>query len=511
MDPGKDRLEALDESLRPLVTHRWTIPVLLLLAAGMAISAFDTKLALSGDNAEFILLGRAIAEGHGLAYTHSPDPRPATKYPFGFPLLLAGVHLLAPGEVQPMKMLVALHYVASIPLLLLLLRRVSPPSLTLPVVAAAILSEPVLGFSSQVMSEVPFLPYSLLGLLCLLRAAERGTTGNLIAAVLAVMAAYYVRSIGIALVVAGIAFLLGRRRVREAAIFGGGCVLLAFPWYLRTALLGGKSYLNTWLLADPYRPQAGSLTFAGLVDRVVQNLQVYSWKVIPQSIFPSWFADHQLFVAMGTLVSLFVLVYVARQALRGELIALYMFIYLGACMLWPSVWSDIRLTLPLTPFFVLAGLTTLYQAWGFASNRKPLFLRTAVPALALLLVLASNAEAMERRLARPDRYPPEWDNYFKAAEWIADNTPSDAVICCRKGFLMSLLSRRKAIAYPFTQDTEALIKAIEDRGATHIAVDRFTWTNSTARYLIPAVNAHSSRFEVMKKIPNPDTYVLKFD
>ena len=478
----------------------------------MAFLAFNTKLSLSGDNAEFMLLGRSMAEGYGLAHTHSPDPQPATKYPFGFPLMLAGVHTLAPGEIVPMKILVALHYIASIPLLLLLLKRVSTPSLTLAVVAAAILSEPVLAYSSQVMSEVPFLPYSILGLICLLRAAERGTIWSLTVAVLAVMAAYYVRSVGIALIAAGIAFFLCCRRVRDAAIFGGGCVLLAFPWHLRTALLDGKSYLNTWLLlADPYRPQAGTLTFAGFLERVLQNLQVYFWKVIPQSIFPSWFAASQLSMGVGTVVSLLVLVYVARQALRGELIALYMLLYLGACMLWPSVWSDIRLTLPLAPFFVLAGLTTLYQAWGFACDGKPLFLRTAAPVLALLLVLTSNAQALDRRLPHGDRYPPDWDRYFKAAEWIADNTPADAVICCRKAYMMALLSHRKTISYPFTQDTQTLLETIKDRGATHIVVDRFAWTGSTARYLIPAVNAHPSRFKVLKKIPNPDTYVLKFD
>ena len=326
------------------------------------------------------------------------------------------------------------------------------------------------------------------------------------------MVAYYVRSIGIALVAAGIAFFLFRRRVREAVIFGGGCVLLAIPWHLRTALVGGPSYLSTWLLrADPYRPEAGSLTFAGFMERVVQNLQIYFWKVIPMSIFPSWLGGREAFVVMGTIVSMFVLIYLARQVLRGELIALYMAFYLSACMVWPEVWSSIRLTLPLTPFFVLAGLTTVYQAWGSVTDRKPLFRRIAGPALAVLLVLASNAQAMDRRFGLPDRYPPEWENYFMAAEWIGDNTPPDAVICCRKGYLMSLLSQRKTTSYPFTQDAGALINFIEDRGATHVVIDRFTWTGSTARYLFPAVKAHSSRFQVIHRVPNPDTYVLKFD
>ncbi|MCY3788446.1 MAG: hypothetical protein OXH63_06620, partial [Gemmatimonadetes bacterium] len=63
----------------------------------LGIWTFDAKLSLSGDNAEFITLTRSLAQGEGLLHINSPDPKPATKYPFGFPLLLAPLAWAFPG------------------------------------------------------------------------------------------------------------------------------------------------------------------------------------------------------------------------------------------------------------------------------------------------------------------------------------------------------------------------------------------------------------------------------
>ena len=69
----------------------------------LGVWTFDAKLSLSGDNAEFIALAHSLAQGEGLLHINSPDPQPATKYPFGFPLLLAPMAWAFPGDWVPMK------------------------------------------------------------------------------------------------------------------------------------------------------------------------------------------------------------------------------------------------------------------------------------------------------------------------------------------------------------------------------------------------------------------------
>ena len=66
---------------------QWTVPAAVaLLTLFLGVWTFDAKLSLSGDNTEFITLARSMAAGEGLVHINSPDPQPATKYPFAFPL-----------------------------------------------------------------------------------------------------------------------------------------------------------------------------------------------------------------------------------------------------------------------------------------------------------------------------------------------------------------------------------------------------------------------------------------
>ncbi|MBT4500191.1 MAG: hypothetical protein HOC74_20850, partial [Gemmatimonadetes bacterium] len=100
----------LQERIRLLAetpVGRYGIPLAILIAS-LLLGAwtFDPKLSISGDNTEFIILARSMAEGKGLTYINAPDLTPATKSPFGFPLLLAPLERLFPGQWVPMKWLV---------------------------------------------------------------------------------------------------------------------------------------------------------------------------------------------------------------------------------------------------------------------------------------------------------------------------------------------------------------------------------------------------------------------
>ena len=81
------------------------LPALGLCGLLMGILLFDANLSLTGDNAQFINLGRSLADGHGLSETIEGEPIPHTKYPFGFPLLLAITHIIFPATSSHSKAL----------------------------------------------------------------------------------------------------------------------------------------------------------------------------------------------------------------------------------------------------------------------------------------------------------------------------------------------------------------------------------------------------------------------
>lgn len=497
-----------------LTHHRAFLPGLVILAALLVWLTFDARLSIIGDNAEFITLGRSLAQGTGLTYINTVEELPATKYPFGFPLALAVIQLLFPFSLTAMKIFVAVTFVLSIPLIYKVVARIASPDHALWTVGLSMVSIYALHFGSLVLSEVPYTLISLLAIWFVLEADEKDDVRSHGVAILSLMAAYYVRSIGISLVVATVSYLFTRGKPKLATIYGAACLIIALPWQIRTQMTGGPSYVGTWLLsADPYTLE-GTLGFSGLVNRIIQNIYLYTTKELPRVFWPSYF-DYQysggmedlgwIGAALGTILTLLFLVFVARGLWAGRLLSLYLVFYSGVCLLWPDVWASVRLLIPVTPFIILGVIRTIHLIACKARH-------AAVAHIALglfgMLYFISNVSAIALHLDYVQRQPANYRNYFHAADWIRENTPEDALVCCRKSYLMFVAANRKTTSYKFTTDREALIQDLANKGVDHVVVGHLS--SSTVRYLVPAIQANMARFEPLHVVREPDTYVLRF-
>ncbi len=504
---------SFNDRIVSLSGHRGLLPALALVAAVLAWTTFDARLSIIGDNAEFITLGRALAEGRGLTYINTVEALPATKYPFGFPLILAALHLVFPFDISVMKLFVTATFILSVPLIYLVIARETSPVWALWTASLSLLSIYGLSFGSLVLSEIPYLLISLYAIWLVLEAEKRDDLRSHALAIVSLMAAYYIRSIGISLVAATVAYYLLKRRHRVAALYGGACFILALPWQIRTHLTGGPSYVRTWLLsADPYTLK-GTLGFSGLVHRIIRNVISYSAEELPRVILPSFYDRHyaaffslgKVAPVVGAILTALFLVYLVRHLCERRLIALYLLFYGGVCLLWPEVWASVRLLIPVTPF-VIFGVT--HSLVHLPRKMAPGPIPIAFVALFGILYGASNVSAITFHLDRVNRQPANFKNYLLAAEWIRSNTPENAIVCCRKSYLMFVASDRRTTSYQFTEDHRTLIQDLVDRGVDHVVTDHLS--GSTFRYLVPAIKANLSRFEPLHLIPDPNTYVLKF-
>ena len=481
------------------------LPVLGLAGLLMGLLLFDANLSLTGDNAQFINLGRSLAGGHGLVETIEGEPNPHTKYPFGFPLFLAVVHILFPGDLVALKGLVILFYAASIPLVYLVVRRSASAAMAFGVSALCLVSPPLLDYSHQVMSEIPYLAFSLLALLLLQRAQESKSLSALALAAIAAMAAYYVRSAGIVLIGAGIVFFLLHKRWREAGLVAAGSFLLALPWHLRNAVHGGSPYIDLLLRINPYRPDEGHLTFEALVERIAVNLELYGLFIVPDILLPGLAGGNHF---IGLACSGLVLYALVAGLAKRQLPAVYLACYLGLFILWPVVWTDTRFLVPAIPILFFAMLTSsaelLQRAVRWIGVKSP------QPGMALLFLVpfAANVLATRDLAGRIGELPASYGNYFAAAEWIRDNTDTQAMVSCRKPYLMNAISHRKAAGYVWKGPDEVLAD-FDKKGIDIVVVDQLGF-RSTPEFLVPAVNAHMNRFDIVHVVPDPDTYILEF-
>ena len=471
----------------------------------MGILLFDANLSLTGDNAQFINLGRSLAEGYGLSETIEGEPIPHTKYPFGFPLLLAIIDILFPGNLIALKSLVVLLYAISIPLTYLLIRRFAAPPLSLGTSALCLASPLLLDYSHQVMSEIPYLLFSLIALLLLHRAHESNTLSTLALAIIAIIAAYYIRSAGIILIGTGIIFFALHKKWKEAGLIAAGSLLLALPYHIRNASLGGNDYIKQLLSINPYRPEEGMLTFTALIERILANLELYGLQIIPHIFLPS-FIDTNYFV--GAVFSALILYALIAGLIKRHLLIVYLTCYLGLYILWPHVWSDTRFLIPAIPIFFYAILTSMDELLHFLARALKKTASRAGVVLFFLFLLGSNIYETNNLAEYTGQLPSEWANYFAAAEWIKENTDPQVKIACRKPYLMNAIANRKATGYAW-KEPDQVIADFEEKNIEIVVIDQLGF-RSTPEFLAPAIQAHVKRFKILHIVPNPKTYVLSF-
>ena len=183
--------------------------------------------------------------------------------------------------------------------------------------------------------------------------------------------------------------------------------------------------------------------------------------------------------------------------------------YLGSTLailfLWPDVWFGIRFILPATPFLILgivSGLIHLINKYSGGNIYKKL---QWLPILLVLPFIYNLKPIHDRAITK---LQPNWENYFGLANWVNNNIEHDAIIACRKPTMFYLYSNTYTLNYKYTDDADELIKDLLAKKVDYVVMEQLGYS-STYRYLMPAVRNNMDRFEVIKHIDYPDTFLVR--
>jgi hypothetical protein len=173
------------------------------------------------------------------------------------------------------------------------------------------------------------------------------------------------------------------------------------------------------------------------------------------------------------------------------------------------MWSGMRFVVPIIPLFIYYFLLGLSILAGKLTRWLSPLAGKLLWAVVAILLFYSVFSGLTKGAGRIDRYPSQWENYFLAAEWCRQNTPQESICVARKPSLFYLRGRRKVLNYPYTSDTAEMMAFLSENGVDYVIVDGFTWTGTTARYLMPAITEYRDRFELAHHLEKPHTWVLK--
>jgi hypothetical protein len=405
------------------------------------------------DFAMYILQARNYASGAWSAPTgyiynpHLPKIGPPS-YPPVFPLMLAPLYRTWGLSLTPMKVEVVLFFLAALYLVFEFTGRQAP----FPYAAGIVV---VLGFSpyfwdikESILSDLPFLFFSMLAL-CAISACDRRawqSTARACVAAVCVYLGFATRTAGVVL----IPCLLLSAMPRPGGTRGKACfasvTAIVFMGAHSLVFRGAGSYLDQ--LRAPWR-------------QLPHNLMAYSW-----TLRHSFFGVGSGVFGWTFLVSLIALgcaglVIRLRRAI--SLAEVFTLSYAGLVLLWVSD-EDLRFLIPLLPFWFLY----IVEALRSLPRRGELLV-----GLALLAVVAWG---YCWRYAKIDTKPigEGWgDSAFAGVSaYIRSQTPEGSVFVFAKPRLLALVAARYVSAYHEPADDADLWTYFGDISARYVLVNR---------------------------------------
>jgi 4-amino-4-deoxy-L-arabinose transferase-like glycosyltransferase len=489
----------------------------------LALARFDPYLFTGGDNARYYALTRALASGRGYVDLVAPGAPPHTLYPPGYPALLVPFYLLFDGSYVALKLVSMMAAAALLWSIYRLARR--DPGVPPWVAAAAVwmvgLYEPFQLYAHRVLSDMPYVAIVVATLAILQRAAvEEGRDRidrNWVMGCALGLAAFYVRSAGVTLLAAIVAWAILGRRWRRAGLAAGLFVACSLPWFLWgrhvQSTLGrrGVGYIDAVVTSSPLRGDQDAGRLAEILERLQATSIEYGTFQLPHMFWPIDPPPEAIRI-VGLAIGATLVAIGARRLQRSRGPApweLYVLASVALLFFWP--WIGDRYFLALAPFLwiiMLVGLDTLSRR----VNGRPTIAVGLVAALAVALLAAGTVKA-SRQIERTRDwiqgeefagYSPFWADYFRAARWIGENAPTDAVIMARKPTLAWFWSGRSSVRPPVGGGPESRWRRIRQRGVTHILLE--PWTE---REIGNVIHPHAAALTVVHETPRREVVVLE--
>lgn len=562
----------------------WWAPVAAALVAGIVhIFRVDSIFYfLYGAEAQGMLLASALAKGQGFIDLALPGHPAHVREPPLFYLSLAAIIKTFGFKMPAMKVFMWLGYVATAAAAALFFQRRGRPWQAFLASLWCVLSFELFRFFTGPKSDVPFMALVLFSLFFLdlfmerLHKNEADDTKRgsrymmpFLAAVsvLLCLAAFFTRSLGLALFMAGAGqlFIYGRKRLsflqrlKWAAVLIVPLVLALSSWTLHTASMesaGEYNYVDWFLMdldpdspemiaADFHAPLMGEIPRISFEDFLVRSVRhgimypahVYNMltgggvSTSETAVFPKVQGAY-LYAVYGFLLLIAFLGGYYTERGRSPLVLIFLAAYFAAIVTWPM--DDPRLLFPLLPFaafYTLYGFYELVFLIAGKAAQKPVVARacTIVTAVAFIVLIAchlaaninyyrsvSSLPAYQMRPGFQVRFvsPAHRDSY-RLLDRIRKQAKPGAIIMYHSPPPCRLVTGHPCSPIPFSKDDEKVRQYIMENNIDYVVMDEFgrVFPEGPGQFVwrvLDSVNkSYAEDFETVYEIPGSSSKVLR--
>ena len=269
------------------------------------------------------------------------------------------------------------------------------------------------------------------------------------------------------------------------------------------------------MTVNPWRPESGTISTVGeMINKMLINFDESVIKGFQDILFPFISVNYEvrsgLFQIIVGLLILVVVFYGAWKmgTLKWAFIA-YLVAQIGLLLLWHTG-SGSRYVVPIAPFLFVTFYVGLYNFIRLIWKKESKVMQNlSYVFLILVFFMYPSVELQAKRAKQP--LPPAFKNYFFIAKEMQKQLPENTICCCRKPELFTFYANDLyAVNYKYTLDANELIKDLIQKEVEYVILEQLGFS-STGRYLYPAIAEYPELFPIVWHLPNPDTYVLKFE
>ncbi|HEX6163271.1 MAG TPA: hypothetical protein VFZ31_07895 [Vicinamibacterales bacterium] len=451
----------------------------------------DHAVGLIVDDAWYVVLAKALAEGQGFRLISSATAAIMPAVPPGFPAILSPIFLISsfPENLIWLKLVSVLAMLATGVVCWIDFTRYRdvPPAHALLLAAATVIT-PAFVFlaTSTVMAECAFTLAQLLAVVLVERVARdrHASDRSAVIAGLAGAATILIRLLGVAVVGASIAYLLINRRWRQAAVLAGTVIVCMVPWQLyarahqptideRVANGGTIAYSYQQLLAmrRPGDTRAGEASVTERIVRAGRNAADIAGRDVGAILVPSFYrgpseSGQELLSVVGgvsqtgsmgrgaaivtvsAVLTALIVFGISRQ--RRDWLSMPALVIVASLLVIVAVGSQtFRYLVPLTPYLLLF----FWRAFGSGAAAR----------IAVLCVagfnLIDHGLYIHQKLTGTPPWLAEFSENDEILTWMSEHVTEPGAVASTNPGLVYLRTGRKGVVYLFPEENQANWKA----------------------------------------------------
>jgi hypothetical protein len=484
LSPGKPKqvVSANSFNLEALLfKYRWVfLGVSMLLSLLITLLIFDPKVSIAGDDSAYVQRAFLLLEKG--QYPNYQGP----LYPIMLmlPMALFGINIVA------FKLLSVLFIVLFVFLFYKAFEKILPYSLLMPLTFMMAINPYLLYYGTQTFNEAFFMMLMAGFLLFTFRKlfdeALQLKSAISVPVLLGISFGLVLLGLTRFIAFAGLGgflvFFLSLKRFREAAIlFVSFAVFYGLHSFLSTQLfqmdsLGFEQQLDTVLRVNPYDASQGYEDFAGFIQRIWDNINLYISKTMYITL--GLRAEGSAIAPGLSVFTITISLIAAYAAFRYSQPAFFLFLFIGAIVLGSfillqKVWDQDRLIQAYHPFiiaFLITGFYKLYEGLKFQAGKT--VLSVVMVLLSFLSIGKSAGKINDNYLARQEYLKgntfygmtPDYQNYLSLAKWTTENIPSDDMIATRMPTVCWIYTGREfhGIWSVPNEDADSLLGALKE-------------------------------------------------